>query len=323
MKRIFITPIIILCAAVAAICQTFRIDPQRGRQETIGAFSFCYFQQYGISKIKTDFPQLLTPMAEAEAGFNATFGKSCTALADSLPNDLRRAVLAEAESLTSKLTFTEASAKQFIEQVKARAKGDIPSPTKEILLSFNPEFAASPELEFTRGFTTRYSGDTGGLLVEFSYPASWKMDGTNGPRVSQLFQAKYGHDDPALAIGAADFLSETGARYTDAQIDVIFSPARLKDFAPRDAKIIESKAVTIGGRKGAMYEYEKTSDRAGVKLTTRIRSYKAEFKGKLIMLQFMAGGPSDDRKTLAAKFEKNRALFELIVNSMEFRAMDK
>ena len=54
---------------------------------------------------------------------------------------------------TNKINITNELAVNFLKTVNSRAKGDIPSPHLETLLTINPDFYETPQLEFIKGFT--------------------------------------------------------------------------------------------------------------------------------------------------------------------------
>jgi hypothetical protein len=80
--------------------------------------------------------------------------------------------------------------------------------------------------------------------------------------------------------------------------------------------LIESKPIVLEGQKGGMWIYEITGGRLDVKLIMRTLQYSIFYKNKLIMVQFSTGGTPETRKNWVAEFDKNRALFTMIANSL-------
>ncbi len=306
---------ILLITATAAFAQTGSDGADRSR-----AFGFCYAQQSILAKIRTDQPRLRAETDAAEASFGVVFGKSCKAISDSIPEKSRQELYSVAAGMMPKVQMSEKASRDFIERVRARSKGEIESPIKETLLSYNPDFLQTPELEFTSGYTNRYSTlgleKAGGLRLELSYPASWKREESNGATVMQMFLAKNGYENPSGLLLIDDYLQKDDKPYSTAQIGGIFAPATLKNLAPSGATVVETAPATLGGQTGAMIVYEQTAKNPNGTFTVRIISYITIYKGKFVALNFSSGGPSADRAPWTANFEKNRKLFTLIANSL-------
>lgn len=259
-------------------------------------------------------------MFQAQAAFDVTFGKSCQAVGSAFPAEIKRGLNSKFDQLLPRSSITETVARDFIEKINARAKGEIETPVKETLLAFNPDFRKSPGLEFMRGFTRVYStlnhGKAKGLHLEIKVPASWMSREGNRPNIVQFFKGEYGRNDPSAVIMVQQFTPPSGARVTQREIDSLFSASGLKSFVPDNAKLLESKPIVLEGQKGGMWVYEMSADRLDVSLTMRMLQYVVFYKNRLIFLQFSAGGTPNDRSLWTASFEKNRPLFQMVANSL-------
>ncbi len=295
------------------------------RQRIFRTYGYCYSQQISAEQIKNEFPALNIAMLEAEAAFNVTFGKSCKAVAELFNHGVRQEMNKKINELFPHSIITEMIARDFITRIQSRAKGDIESPVKETLLTFNPDFIISPGLEFVRGFTRKYSTlghpKAKGLHLEIKVPMSWVSREGRRPNIVQFFEAKYGGEDPAMIVMVRDFPAPVGGRVTQKDIDSLFSIDQLKDFIPDEATLLESKPIVWEGQKGGMWVYEMSGDRLDIKVIMRTMQYLTIYNNRMISLQFSTGGLPEKRKDWVAEFEKNRPLFNLIANSLVI--MDK
>lgn len=318
MRRIRIVCLVLLC--VPAFGQNSTSDPEARDRELFRTYGYCYGQKRSVEQIKSEFPSLSIAMLQAEVAFNVTFGKSCQAVADVFPANVRRELNSKFDQLLPRSVITEAIARDFIEKIYARGKGEIESPVKETLLAFNPDFRKSPALEFTRGFTRTYStlnhAKAKGLHLEIKVPASWISREGNRPNIVQFFKSEYGRNDPSAVIMVQQFTPPRGVRVTQREIDSLFSASSLKSFVPDGAKVIESRPIVLEEQKGGMWVFEMSADRLDMSLTMRMLQYVIFYKNRLIFLQFSAGGAPDDRSLWTASFEKNRPLFQMVANSL-------
>ncbi|MBX3282941.1 MAG: hypothetical protein KF756_10730 [Acidobacteria bacterium] len=295
-------------------------DPEARDRELLRTYGYCYGQQRSVDQIKADFPSLSVAMFQAQTAFDVTFGKSCQAVAAEFPTEIKRELNSKFDQLLPRSVITEVVARDFIEKIHARAKGEIETPVKETLLAFNPDFRRSPGLEFMRGYTRVYStlnhAKAKGLHLEIKLPASWMSREGNRPNVVQFFKSEYGRNDPSAIIMVQQFTPPRGIRVTQSEIDSLFSASGLKSFVPDDAKVLESKPIVLEGLKGGMWVFEMSADRLDVSITMRTLQYVIFYKNRLIFLQFSSGGTPDNRSLWTASFEKNRPLFQMVANSL-------
>ncbi len=317
--------LIIWLLSISISAQNNTSDPEARQREVFRAYGYCYGQQRSAEQIKNEFPNLNVAMFQAEAAFKITFGKSCAAVGESFGEDGRQELNKRFNDLLPRSVITEAVARDFINKIQARAKGDIETPVKETLLAFNPDFRKTPALEFMRGFTRTYSTldhpKAKGLHLEIKIPGSWMSREGNRPNIVQFFKSEYGRNDPSAIVMVQQFTPPKGVRVTQRDIDSVFSPSGLREFVPDNAKVLESKAIVLEGQKGGMWVFEMSADRLDVSITMRMLQYVVFYKNRLIFLQFSAGGSPSDRNEWTTTFEMNRPLFQMVANSLVI--MDK
>lgn len=321
MKLFFLFAFAACTASVAA--QNSTSDPEARDREVFRAYGYCYGQQKSIDQIKRDFPQLRVAMFQAETSFNVTFGKSCSAIGEKFGDTIRQKLNDEFNKYITDAPISESVAREFISKIEARSKGEIETPVRETLLTFNPDFQDKPALEFMRGFTVAYStsghAKAKGLNVELKIPMSWMSREGNRPNVVQFFKPEYGRSDAGMLILIQDVTPPKGMRITQRDIDAMFSAASLKDMMPDGSVLVEGKPIILEGQKGGMLVYDTTTGRLDLTLNIRTLSYVVYYKSRLISIQFSVSSVEQDRTKLIAKFVKNRPLFNMIANSMVIR----
>lgn len=305
---------------LAVLGQVNTSDPEARNKEVFQAYGYCYGQQKSVDRIRREFPQLRVALFRAETAFNATFGISCKAVKEQFGEALRLKLEVELDKYITDNPVSEGVAREFISEIEARANGDIETPVKETLLTFNPDLRANPALEFTRGYIRPYStaghAKAKGLSVAVRVPMSWISREGNRPNIVQFFKAEYGRSDVSMLIGIKDFTPPKGMRLTQRDIDTMFAPANLKDLVPEGGVMLEGKPIILEGQKGAMLVYDVTVERLDLKITMRTLSYSVLYKNRLISIEFSVGGLMEDRAESVAQFVKNRPLFVMIANSM-------
>jgi hypothetical protein len=288
-------------------------------REMFSAYGFCKGQELTLQNISIKFPDLHGQVLKARSDFQTTFGKSCDFI-ENLLTDEMKAVLNEKLQQLKMGTLTIETASNFIAKVQRRAKGEIESPWKETLLTFNPDFEENPALEFIRGFTKKYRTENHpkakGINLEISVPSSWKAREGFRPNIVQFFTGQNGLGDATFAIQIRDFPIPKGVKVTSKDLDELFSAEGLKMFMDDNSTLLESKTIVIEGQKGGMIVYDSVGQRLDVRLKIRTLCYLTLFKGRMIMLLFSIGKTEDKMAETIREFNKNRPLFQLVANSL-------
>lgn len=167
------------------------------------AYGFCEGQSFSLNRVQREFPELQNSVKIAQLDWSAVFGKSCERVEERLGWLLADKWDAHKEkiqtSLNENLTKTQVSRNEaiaFLEIVKKRAKGEIPSPMLETLLIFNPDFIANPVAEMSQGFKrtfrTENHSKAKGIDFQIEYPMSWTAKEGVRPNIIQNIKSDNG-----------------------------------------------------------------------------------------------------------------------------------
>ncbi|MGI0045494.1 MAG: hypothetical protein ACRD47_17485, partial [Nitrososphaeraceae archaeon] len=157
-------------------------------------YGFYLGQDYSLNEISKKYPSMSGLALIAEKEFSATFKSSIEGM-DAL---MSKHAKTEWERIKGQLTnqiansinieqITESQARQFIELVRQRAKGNIESPVIETLLLFKSGYEKHPEREFLDGYkykyTTNGAGKAKGVAFSIEAPKTWAAKEGNRPNV--------------------------------------------------------------------------------------------------------------------------------------------
>lgn len=199
-------------------------------------------QHAGLEKIKTEFPELAPSAQIAEAGFEVSFGKAEKSVTNEIKNLMKDKYAEYEQNLKSQIRdnqnkqiLSQDTAANFISEVSARAKGDIPSPILETLLTY--QYKDNPSEEFSRKyihtFSTKNHAKAKGTNLTFSYPASWKAAEGNRPNIIQKFVSENGHGLEMFLVMVKDMPLPQGHIMTPQELDEFFIEKELKECCPR------------------------------------------------------------------------------------------
>jgi len=279
-------------------------------------------QRYSLNRIKTELPELALQAGKAESEFNLAFGAGEKKILDAMREMLGASFPGYEkklhEVLASKLAsqpITRQLALDFIAQVESRARGELPSPVRETLLSY--QFMGMPAEEFSRGYTgvfrTTGHPKAKGLDFQISYPASWKAAEGDRPNVVQKFMSRNGRGLEIIVLIVKDLPLPPGYKMTERELISMFVESELKRIA--GSGFISGKPITLDGHRGGMFVSDEAVQRLDVTLKIRTLQFVTVRRGKLIMVQCMVSTPPGEEATLQERFNRLEPLFRLVGNS--------
>jgi hypothetical protein len=293
------------------------------------AYGFYLGQSFTLDLIETKFPDIAPQARMARLQFDASFGSSITNMDSELARggggwsktkgELRDKI---ATTLGTQ-PLTPDSAKEFAEAVTKRAKGEIPSPVVETLLTFHPYYLSKPACEFTDGFKARFSSDGSGkakgVRLHLDYPKSWSSAEGNRPNIVRKFVSQHGRGFEMIMVIVKELPFPTKQDVTDKEIEELVAelatPKALNKMLPEGASLVAGGPLKLDGRPGFYQKYSLTQQRLDLSFSTQVVSYTACYKTSMIQVYCQVSSETEDAKSLKQHFEKFEPLFRLVANS--------
>lgn len=284
-------------------------------------------QRYVLDRIEILFPELKPEIMLARINWNQSFRDSENIIETKLKeaaqdkwttinNELDKVLEGlYAESITREMCL------EFLDLVKARAKGEVESPVLEVLLVNHPEFSSSPIKEYLKGFKKKYSSigqlKAKGLAIDIDLPMSWSLREGKRPNVLWYFQSKLGDCAGSITIRS---LKEAGIDKTitdelsnDELVEAIIGETALRSFIQDENPTeILTKRTTIDGCQAAILEFESERVRIEIKVDIYTRVYYILWNEFMIVISFSSRKVDGQLKYPK---EKYRDYFNLIMNS--------
>lgn len=294
------------------------------------AYGFHLGQNFSLDAIEQKFPELAQQARIAKLQFESSFAASITNMDGVLSHkggewgkvktELRDKI---ATTLGSQV-LTSNSAKDFIETVSKRAKGDIPSPVIETLLTFHPSYIAKPPREFLDGFKARFtsdgSGKARGVKFHLDFPKSWSSADGNRPNIVRKFVSQNGRGFEMIMVIVKSLPLPPGEKLTDKDIEEmvaeVATPSELKKMLPDGARFISGDSLRLDGRPGFYQKYSLKQQQLDFTVSSLAVSYTVYYQTSMIQIQCQVSTESSDEQALKQRFEKFEPLFKLVANSL-------
>jgi hypothetical protein len=287
------------------------------------AYGFVLGQEYSLSRIAKEFPELSGGVELALAQFGSTFPDIKTKLETQLKKAMGEKLFQKtATNLRTKLRetlgrqkITREIAAKFLEQVKGRSKGDIESPVIEYLLAV--KYTANPVGEFADGFRQRYQTDGTGksqdISINLQLPRSWAGKDGARPHIVQKWVSENGTGLEMIHLNVRD---GQGYNPTKKEMEEFVRSGEVKDSVPDGSKYIDSGNFTLEKQTGYWLQMAMPLERAGMKMYQDVLMYQFFFRGKAIGIMCQAGGPENEKPKINEAFKRIRPLCQQVLNSL-------
>jgi hypothetical protein len=286
-------------------------------------YSFYLGQQTTINEIMEKHPTYKLQAKAAQDLWNLKFRTSIENIISELKNSLSDKFeefeneLLLNMSLIDYSDVTNEDIEYTIETIKQRANGDIPSPFLETLLSFNPTYQKSPEIEMVDGyineFYTKESEKSGGVNVKIKYPKSWKAENGDRPHVVQKFTHFRGYEFGSALL----MITKMDEILSKSDIDYLLSDEGLRNQIPNSSKILSTNNKIIidnipTGEITIYYEQQQMSNKLGMISDIYIMYYL----DNQITLMCTIGSTVDNYNKTYNRYLVNKKLFRKIANNL-------
>lgn len=291
------------------------------------AYGYVLGQQTSLELIEQKFPDLSKDVNDAWFSFNSTaLGKSAEGVEKELAKLLgdkwpqyQEMMAAQIDTLIKGQDFTRKEAVTFLEEVRHRAKGEIPSPILATLLSANPRYSRSPGLELAEGWkhTYRTKGHPKAKGVDFSvsFPASWSKREGERPNVIQVFQNNFGHGPIMGMLMVKNLPLPQGYKPTKSELKEFFQPTELKSLVPDSGTFVDAKTIALEGAPAGMLISDQVMQRLDITLPMRMIQFITIEGRSMIFIQFLISKMPGSKESLDELQRQYLPAFRLIANT--------
>ena len=311
------------------------------------AIGFVLAQRLSLEYVKAEFPSLLPRADMATYKFNENFGSAEENMRNALKNivgNKHNEVASAFEDITAstlsalneqQINFQEAE--NYLDEIEARAEGNIPSPIFETLLTY--QFENRPAEEYIRGFRTTYRTaghpKAKGLDFQIEVPQSWGSKEGRRPNIIQLFTNKRGRGFVNVSILVRDIAKEIGEELTREDLKFLesregseflasemFADSNLKEMTRSimgfdNVRNLQSQEIVLDSWPGALISFVGDGRHLDLTLLMHNELYYIMYKRYLILLTFQAAKlPDDTDNEFRDKVSNVLPLFRLMASSL-------
>lgn len=306
--------------STASFAINFNPTSVKGMAQTYG---FVLGQEYSLSRIAKEFPELTGGVELARAQFSSTFPDIKTkleaqlkqAMGERLFQETRTNLQAKLKETLGRQQITKEIAMNFLQQIKGRSQGEIESPVLEYLLAV--KYTANPAVEFADGFRQRYEttgmGKSQGIKINLQLPRSWAGKDGERPHIVQKWVSENG---TGLEFINLDIRDGQGYSPTKKEMEEFVKSGEAKDSVPDGSTYVDSGNFTLENQTGYWLQMSMPLERAGIKMYLDALMYQFFFRGKAIGIMCQAGGPENEKPKVNAAFKRIRPLCQQVLNSI-------
>lgn len=309
-----------LCSPSQACALNFNTTAVKGLSE---AYGFVVGQEHTLERIPKHYPDLTHLATLARARFASTFPEVKAQLEAELrgalgPANFEQLAKKTVETVRTTLNrqpLTPEAAAEFLDQVQARARGEIESPVLEYLLAV--KYANNPAREYSDGFRQHFNTDgtekARGIKLSLRLPRSWVARDGERPHIVKKWTTEGGTGRESLML---DIRDGEGYDPDRREIDRFLRSGDVTQAVPQGGVHIASGLFTVEGRPGYWIDMKLTQERAGVDVYQRMLMYQVFFRGRAIGIMCQTGGPPVNAAKVDESLSRFRPLCQQVVNSM-------
>jgi len=216
--------------------------------------------------------------------------------------------------------ITKSQARQFIEIVRQRAKGNIESPILETFLLFKSDYENNPEHEFLDGYKYKYtsdgSGKAKGVAFSIESPKTWAAQEGDRPNIVQKFISENGRGLEIFLVLIKDIPSRPGEKITEKDVLEILNPKEINNLLPDGAVHIKSGKLNLENLPGFWVHYKMNMTRVKNLWETEVSMYTIFYKNKMIQIQGQVAISVNGITINSEGLRRYENLFDLMANSL-------
>lgn len=290
------------------------------------AYGFYIAQNHSLSEISQKYPSLSVSAEIVEKEFASNFSTSIRNMdlfmdkhAKNEWSKIKQQLPSQIANLFNMEQVSLDQAREFVDLVSKRAKGEIESPIIQTLLLFKPAYESNPGLEFIDGYKQKYLSDglgkAKGVAFSIEHPITWIAKEAERPNIVQKFVSENGQGPANFLILIKELLLESGEKITEEDISEILEPKYIQSFIPNGGSYLNSGRLTLEGLPGFWMHYKLESSRVRSTVGMEVLAYTIYYNNKLIQIQGQLITSFNGESTVHVEFEKYEKLFDLMANS--------
>ena len=321
--RLFIVFIFLVLAVhtQTVSAQTFESSLLTDLSKTLG---FIMGQHSCLDLIKAEYPNLALQAQVAESEFETSFGNAEKNIKYAIQEILKEeypefleTIGKQINDLVLSLQLNQEVAASFIVEVESRARGEMPFPIFETLLTY--QFINWPTEEFALGynrvFRTKNHPKAKNIDFQIRYPISWRPEEGERPNTIQTFTSENGRGLEMFLLMVKDIPLPLDYTLTEQDLDDFFVESELKKMVPEGAKYVSAKTIVLDNHKGAMIIYDHIGQRLDIAITSRTLHFITILGGKMIWVSCYVSALPGEESELQERFNRFEPLFKMIANT--------
>ena len=273
------------------------------------------------------YPELSRKLFLVQTEFNSEFDAAfdnIDQIFSSKLSDWEQRKEAIRNSVSDKLSYTNISksdAEQFLQKVKSRVNGELPSPVLETLLMFHPKYIRSPRLLFTDGYTKEYRSNKStkakGVDLAIEYPASWKAKEGRRPNAVQNFIRNNGYGKEVVVIIIKNYPEEIAEKISERNILSLLDE-NIWGNVSENTITIDEGSVTLANKPAIWGEFTGSVDRVGIKMDMHGLGFAMIDNKAMVQISFMIMQEEENNVDITSKFQHLAPTFQMMLNSLDF-----
>lgn len=288
------------------------------------AYGFLLGQEYSLRQIEAKYPHLSAPATIARLEFQSAFpdakqrleSQLLAALGKDAFAKLQRQLEGSVASAIQQKTVSEDQGRDFIAQVRGRAKGESIEP-KELRYLLAVCYEETPTQEFTKGFRQSFrsdgSGKALGVAITLKVPTSWLPEEGERPHIVQKWTNEGGTGLSSILLSVTD---TDGADLSPSEIRRFVRSGEAKTELSELGTVHAVELFSLENIQGYRVDLSMKQERVGVTIYQRAEMYQVPFRGKIISIMCMSGAEQSKRSQADAAAKRLAPLCRQVVNSL-------
>jgi truncated hemoglobin YjbI len=288
------------------------------------AYGFILGQEFSLERVERTYPDAAMQVELARVTFNSAFpeikkkleAELTAALSAPKFKEMRAGMDSKIRPMLSKQQLTPQLAQQFLEQVKARAKGEEMEPdVLHYLLAVR--YAKNPVAEFGDGFRQRFrtdgTGKSQGVRLVLQLPRSWVAKDGERPHIVQKWTSEGGTGSSMIML---DIRDAQGYAPDRKEMEHFVKSGEVREIVPEGGTMHDSGTFTMEKRTGYWIDMSLELERAGFRMYERGSIHQLFINGKAVGLMCMSYSKVDKPQQADAAAKLNKPICQQVLNSL-------